>query len=109
MISEKKISDLRGKNGMQPKIHNVKNYKDNILKKIIQTKWPCEGANPITYKTKFIAFVNPSIVRSLIKDKIYIQYLKCCFLSSFLKILLCGFFLMDGSVFFKLSSHIAES
>ena len=35
--------------------------------------------------------------------------LKCCSLSSSHKILSCGFFLIDGIVFFKLSSHMTES
>ena len=35
--------------------------------------------------------------------------LRCCSLDSSLKILPCGFFLMDESIFFKLSSHITES
>ena len=30
---------------------------------------------------------------------------RCCSLGSSLKILPCGFFLIDGSVFFKLSNH----
>ena len=35
--------------------------------------------------------------------------LRCCSLNSPLKILQCDFFLMDGSIFFKLSSYVAES
>ena len=34
--------------------------------------------------------------------------LRYCSLSLFLKILLCDFFLIDGSVFFKLSSCMIE-
>ena len=36
------------------------------------------------------------------------KVLRCYSLGSSLKILLCGFFLIDRSVFFKLSSHMAE-
>ena len=35
--------------------------------------------------------------------------LRCCSLYSSLKILPCGFFVIDGSVFFKLNNHMTES
>ena len=54
----------------------------------------------------------PSLIYIYIYKYIYrgarFRY-RCCSLDFSLKILLCGFFFINGSVFFKLSNHMTES
>ena len=44
-----------------------------------------------------------------IKEQDLGKILRYCFLDSSIKILPCGFFLMNRSVFFKLISHMTKS
>ena len=63
---------------------------------------------------KCVSFIHICLVGKTFSNCIFSKkqnlgtVLKCYSLGSPLKILFCGFFLMDGNVFFKLNNHITE-